>query len=153
MTREELTEELLELSDTSNQLKFLNDGFHTFASKHEESELSIMKNCNTLLHHRIMQLEQNAGYNAQHHWREPLQFSTVPCDIGDNILEETVSRASSLTGYEVTPANLHLCQLTLKIRDNVTLKFHDRKLKCTIQINKNNIQQKSLVTLTFKISW
>lgn len=70
LTREEFTGELLELPDR----------FHTFASKLEElqSELSIMKNCNTLLHHRIMQLQLNAGYNTQYHWREPLEFNTVP---------------------------------------------------------------------------
>ena len=35
-TREELTEELLQLSDISCQLKALNDRFGTFAAKHED---------------------------------------------------------------------------------------------------------------------
>ena len=36
LTREELIEELLQISDVSCQLKALNDRFDTFAAKHEE---------------------------------------------------------------------------------------------------------------------
>ena len=51
LTREELIEELLQISDVSCQLKALNDRFDTFAAKHEElkSDLLIAKSCNTLL--------------------------------------------------------------------------------------------------------
>ena len=56
LTREELTEELLQLSDISCQLKALNDRFDTFAAEHEElkSDLLIKKNCNTALHQQII---------------------------------------------------------------------------------------------------
>ena len=33
----------------------------------------------------------------------------MPCDIGDNILEELVCRAISLTGHEITPDDLNVC--------------------------------------------
>ena len=48
LTREELIEELLQISDISCQLKALNDRFDTFAAKHEElkSDLLITKNFN-----------------------------------------------------------------------------------------------------------
>ena len=36
LTREELTEELLQISDISSQLKALNDRFDTFTGEHEE---------------------------------------------------------------------------------------------------------------------
>ena len=51
LTREELIEELLQISYISCQLKDLNDRFDTFAAKHEElkSDFLITKNCNTLL--------------------------------------------------------------------------------------------------------
>ena len=51
LTREELIEELLQISDSSCQLKALNDRSDTFAAKHEElnSDLLITKNCNTIL--------------------------------------------------------------------------------------------------------
>ena len=93
LSREELIEELLQLSDISIQLKALNDGFDTFASKHEElkSDLLITKNFNTLLLHEcIIQLIRNAVDNAQYHWWESLEVNLVPCDTEDNALEETV---------------------------------------------------------------
>ena len=109
LTREELIEELLQISDISCQLTALNDRFDIFAAKHEElkSDLLITKNCNTLLLQGIIQLERNAVNNAQYHQRESLEVNPVPRDIGDNVLEETVCRAISLTGHEVTPDDLH----------------------------------------------
>ena len=109
LTREELIEELLQISDISCQLTALNDRFDIFAAKHEElkSDLLITKNCNTLLLQGIIQLERNAVNNAQYHQRESLEVNPVPSDIGDNVLEETVCRAISLTGHEVTPDDLH----------------------------------------------
>ena len=145
LTREELIEELLQISDTSCQLKDLNDRFDTFAPKHEElkSDLLIVKNGNTLLYQRIIQLERNAVNNAQYHRRESLEVNPVPRNIGDNVLEETVCRAISLTGHEVTPDDLHACH-RLKPKDRVILKFKDRKLKRSIQTNRKVPQQKSL---------
>ena len=55
-----------------------------------KSDLLTTKNCNTLLHERIIQLERNAVNNAQYHQRESLKVNPAPRDIGDNILEETV---------------------------------------------------------------
>ena len=56
LTREELIEELLQISDISCHLKAFIDRFDNFAAKHEElkSNLLIKKNCNTLLHQRII---------------------------------------------------------------------------------------------------
>ena len=92
LTREQLMEELLQISDISCQLIALNDRFDTFAAKHEElkSDLLITNNFNTLLHQQIIQLEQNALNSAQHHRRESLEVNPVPRDIGDNVLEETI---------------------------------------------------------------
>ena len=51
-SREELSQELVHLSDINIQLKALNYRFGTFGSKQEElkSDLFITKNCNALLH-------------------------------------------------------------------------------------------------------
>ena len=56
LIRKELIEELRQISGISCQLKALNDRFDTFAAKHEElkSDLLITRNCNTLLHQRII---------------------------------------------------------------------------------------------------
>ena len=67
----------------------------------------------------------------------------MPRDIGDNVLEETVYRNISLTGHEVTPDDLHACR-RLKNKDRVILKFKDKKLKLSIQINRKFLQQKLL---------
>ena len=124
LTREELIEELLPISDISCQLQALNYRFDTFAVK----DLLVTKNCNTLLHQRIIQLERNAVNHAQYQQRESLEIKKVPHDIEDNVLEETVCRAFSLTGHEVTTDDLHACY-RLRNKDRVILKFKDRKLK------------------------
>ena len=111
----------------------------------------ITKNCNTLLHQRIIQLERNAVNNAEYHRRESLEVNPLPRDIGDNVLEETVCRAISLTGHEITPDGLHACH-RLKNKDRVILKFKDRKLKRSIQTNRKVLQQKSLELSQLKFS-
>ena len=153
LTREELVEELLQISDISRQLKALNDRFNTFAAKHEElkSYLLLTRNCNTLLHQRIIQLEQNAVNNAQYHRRESLEVNPLPRHIGNNVLEEAVCRAISLTGHEVTPNDLHACY-RLKNKNIVISKFKGRKLKRSIQIKRNVLQQKSLELSQLKFS-
>ena len=148
-----MIEELLQISDTSCELKALNDRFDTFAAKHEElkSDLLITRNCNTLLHQRIIQLERNAVNNAQYHRRKSLEINPVLLDIGNNVLEQTVCRAISLTGHDVTPDDLHACH-QLKNKDRVILKFKERKLKRSIQINRKVLQQKSLELSQLKFS-
>ena len=118
LTREELIEELLQLSDISTQLKALNDRFDTFTAKQElKSDLLITKDCNALLHQQIVQLERNAVNNAQYHHRGSLEVNPVLRDIGVNVLEQTICRAISLTGHEVTPDDLHICY-RLKTRES-----------------------------------
>ena len=72
LTREELIEKLLKLSDISDQLKALKDRFNTFTAKYEElkSDMSITKNCNTLLYLRIIQQELHPVNNTQCRRRE-----------------------------------------------------------------------------------
>ena len=154
LTREELIEELLQISDVSCQLKALNDRFDTFAAKHEELEFDflITNICNTLLHHWIIQLEWNAVRNTQYHQIESLEVNLVPCDTGDNVLEETVCRAISLTGHEVTPDDLHMCH-QLKNNDRVILKFKDRKLKPLYPNNQKSSPAKFVGAVSIKIFW
>ena len=62
LSREELIEELLKLSDITNKLNSLNNRFDDFIKKYDElnSELLISKNCNSLLLKLITNLERNA---------------------------------------------------------------------------------------------
>ena len=72
-------------------------------------------------------------------------------EFGDNVLEEIVGKAIFLTGNEVTPDDLHVCD-RLKNKNRIILKFKDRKLKYSIQINRNVLQQKSLELSQLKFS-
>ena len=111
----------------------------------------LTKNFNTLLHQRIIQLERSTVNNAQYHGRESLEVNLITRDIGDNVLEETLCRAISLTGHEVTPDDLHECY-RLKNKYRVISKLRDRKLKHSIRTNRNVLQSKSLELYKLKFS-
>ena len=78
LSREELIEELVKLSDITDRLKDLTNKFQFF-KKYEElkSDLVVTKKCNSLLYSRIVQLEKNAVSNAQYHRREFTIFTTM----------------------------------------------------------------------------
>ena len=82
--------------------------FDHFLRQYEilNSELTVSKNCNRLLTERIAQLERNAVSNAQYHRRETLEINPVRSSIGDDVLENSVFRALSLTCHEVKPDDL-----------------------------------------------
>ena len=145
LSREELIEELVKLSDITDRLKDLTDKFDNFSKKYEElkSDLVVTIKCNSLLYSRIVQLEKNAVSNAQYHRRETLELNPVPQDIHDNVLEDTICKALSLTGQEVVPEDLHACH-RMSNRDRVIVKFKDRKLKHNVQIKRKNLHKKSL---------
>ena len=65
------------------------------------SNLWITRRCNDLLLELITQLECNNLNNAQYTRRETLKINSVPSDIADDILEQSVSQAISLTGILV----------------------------------------------------
>ena len=103
LSREELIEELVKLSDITDRLKELTDKFNNFSRKYKElkSDLVVTKKCNSLLHSCIIQLEKNTVSNAQYHRRETLGLQPVTQDIHNNVLEDTICKALSLTGQEV----------------------------------------------------
>ena len=128
MSRDELVEELLKLLDVSTKLSELTEKFNDFVSKHDKiyPELQISRNCNNHLLQRIIQLERNAVTNSQYHRRETIEINPVPESLEDEILEENVCKALSLTGVNVTPEQLHSCH-RLKKRNRVIVKFKCRK--------------------------
>ena len=111
----------------------------------------ITKDCNTLLHQRIIQLERSAVNSTQYYQRESLEVNLVHRHIGDNVLEETVCRAISLTGHEVTPDDLHAYHRP-RDKDRVISKIKDKKLKLSIEVNGKVIQQKPLELSQLKLS-
>ena len=90
--------------------------------------------------------------NAQYHRRETLELNPVSQDIHDNVLEDTICKALSLTGQEVVPEDLHACH-RMSNRDRVIVKFKDRKLKHNVQIKRKNLHTKIFRTVKIKILW
>ena len=87
-------------------------------------------------------MERNAINNAQYHRHESLEINPVPTSIDDDVLENSVCRALSLTGHEVKPDDLQACH-RLKKKDTVIIKFKCRKQRRSILINRKNLRNKS----------
>ena len=132
LSKDELIDEVLSLENFKNDInmKFseLNDRFNDFESKYEmvNSNLSITRRCNDLLLEHIIQLECNNLNNAQYNRRETLEINPVPSDIADDILEQSVYQALSLTGTSVEPDNLQAGHHMRK-KNHVIIKFKCRK--------------------------
>ena len=92
------------------------------------SNLSILKRCNELLLERITQLERNNLNNAQYSRRETLEINPMPSDIADDVLEQSVCQALSLTGISVEPDDLQAFHRMRK-KDRVIIKFKCKKQK------------------------
>ena len=104
LSKDELIDEVLSLENFKNDInvKFseLNVRFNDFEAKYEmiNSNLSITRRCFDFLLERITQLEHNKLNNAQYTRKETLQINPVPFDIADDVLEQSVCQALSLTG-------------------------------------------------------
>ena len=111
LSKEELIDELISVENISSKLSDLTSRFDDSLRQYENlnSELAVSKNCNHLLTERIVQLERNVISNAEYHCRESLEINPVLLSIGDDVLENSVCRALSLTGHEVKPHDLQAC--------------------------------------------
>ena len=113
------------------------------------SNLSIIRCCNDLLLERITQLEHNNLNNPQYNRRETLEINPVPSDIADDILEQSVCQALSLSGISAEPDNLQACHRMRK-KDCVIIKFKCRK-HCVL-LNRKTLQNNSLDLIQLKFS-
>ena len=148
LSKDELIDEVLSLENFKNDInvKFseLNDRFNDFEAKYEmvNSNLSITRRCNDLLLERITQLERNNLNNAQYTRRETLEINPVPSDIADDVLEQSVCQALSLTGVSVELDDLQACHRMRK-KDRVIVKFKCRKQNHRVLLNCKTLQNKS----------
>ena len=131
----------------------LNDRFNDFEAKYEmfNSNILITRRCNDLLVERITQLERNNLNNAQYTRKEILEINPVPSDIADDVLEQSVCQALSLTGISVEPDDLQACHRMRK-KDRVIIKFKCRKQKHRVLLNRKTLQNKSLDLTQLKFS-
>ena len=134
LSKDELIDKVLSFEDFKNDInaKFseLNDRFNHFQAKYEmvNSNMSISRRCNELLIERITQLERNNLNNAQYNRRKTLEINPVLYDIADDVLEQSVCQALSLTGISVEPDDLQACHRMRK-KDHVIIKFKCEKQK------------------------
>ena len=131
----------------------LNDRFNNFEAKYEvvNSNLSIARRCNDLLTERKTQLERSNQNNAQYTRRETLEINSVPSDITDDVLEQSVCYELSLTGILVEPDDLQGCHHMRK-KDRVIIKFKCRKQKHRVLLNHKTLENKSLDLMQLKFS-
>ena len=116
------------------------------------SELQQSKKFNShLLIRIIIQLERNAVTNSQYSRRETIELNPVPADITEDVLEENICKALSLTGVNVVPNDLHACH-RMKRTDRVIVKFKCRKQKNSVMYKRKNLGNKSQELNNLKFS-
>lgn len=120
-------------NDINSKFKQVNGRFNKFDDKSEmvNFNLSILRRCNELPLERITQLErnnQNNQNNGKYNRRETLEINSVPSDIGDDVLGQSVWQALLLTGVSVEPKILQACH-RMRRKDRVIVKFKCRKQK------------------------
>ena len=104
LSKDELIDEVLSLenfkNDINTKLSELNDRFNNFQAKYEivNSNLSISRRCDEFLIERMTQLERNNLNNDQYNRRETLEINPMSSHIRDDLLEQSVRQALSLTG-------------------------------------------------------
>ena len=144
LSKDKLIDEVLSLENFKNDIivKFseLNDRFNNFEAEYQ------MVN---LLLERITQLECNNLNNAQYNRRETLEINPVPSDIADDVLEQSVCQALSLTGTSVELDDLQACHRMRK-KDRIIIKFKCRKQKHRVLSNCKTLQNKSLDLTQYK---
>ena len=157
MSKEELIQELTDINSSFaneiiTKLSSLLEKFNEFVLKYDNvnSELKQWKTFNSHLMSRTIQLECNALPNSQQRKRETIELNPVPTDITEDVLEENVCKALSLTGVNIFPNDFHACH-RMKRSDRVVVKFKCRMQKNSIMYKRKNLGNKSqeLVILNF----
>ena len=106
------------------------------------SELQQCKTYNFHLLNRIIQLEHNPVSNSQYSRRETIELNPVPAEIHEDVLEETICKPLSSTGFNVVPEDLQACH-HMKRSDRVIVKFKCHKQKQSLIYKHQNLGTKS----------
>ena len=100
---------------------------------------------------RIIQLEPNAVNNLQYTRRETVELNPVPADVTEDVLEENISKALSLTGVNVKPNDLHACH-RMKRSDRVIVKLKWHMQKNSVICKRKSLGNKSQELTNLKFS-
>ena len=74
-----------------------------------ESELAVVKEVNTTLHDRLIEVERKNFQNEQYSRRECLEITGFPDSINDINLEAKVCGVLNAIGSPVTPEGIEAC--------------------------------------------
>ena len=115
MSKEELIQELTNINssfvnDINAKLSDLPNRFNVFTSKYDEvfSQLQQCKSYNSHLLIRLIQLQRNVVTNSQYSIQEEIELNPVPAEIHEDVLEESICKALSLTAVTLF---LRICKL------------------------------------------
>ena len=70
----------------------------------------------------MIQLEHNAVTDSQYSRWETIELTPVPAEIHEDVLEDSIRKALSLTGVNIAPEDLQACH-RMKRSDRVIVKF------------------------------
>ena len=144
LSKDELIDEVLSLenfkNDINTKLSELNDRFNNFQAKYEivNSNLSISRRCDEFLIERMTQLERNNLNNDQYNRRDTLEINPMSSHIRDDLLEQSVCQALSLTGIWVEQNDMQACH-RMKKKDQVMINFKCRKQKHRVHSNRKSL--------------
>ena len=94
---------------------------------------------------------RNTVTNSQYSRREATELNPVPEEINEDVLEDIICRALSLTGVNVIPEDLQSCH-RMKRSDRVIVKLKCRKQKKSLIYKRKNLGIKSLELTNLKFS-
>ena len=89
--------------------------------------------------------------NSQYSSREAIELNPVSADITEDVLEENICKALSLTGVNVVPNDLH-ARHRMKRTDRVIVKFKCCKQKDSVMYKRKNLGNKSQELNNIKFS-
>ena len=86
--------------------------------------------------------DSNAVNNSQYGRRETTKLNPVPAESYEDVLEESICKALSLTGVNIVPEDLHACH-RMKRSDRVIGKFKCWKQKQSLMSQRKNLGTKA----------
>ena len=96
-------------------------------------------------------MERNAVTNSQNSRRKTIELNPVPAEIYEDVLEESICKALSLTGVNVVFEDLQACH-RMKRSDRVIVKFKCRKQRQSLMYKRKNLGTKSQELTNLKFS-
>ena len=105
-----------------DEIRKLNDKFDKL-----QSDVCVTKNVNNLLSSRLVDIERQCWANAQYSRRECLDIVSIPSEVKDETLEESVVGIFDKLGCSIDSDRIEACHRVSKNNNTVIVKFTRRK--------------------------